>query len=59
LVVPISWPQPQTIKVVTPDPLALVRPYKAASVAIMEVPSEVLMSMRRLVRFCLTAQHAK
>jgi hypothetical protein len=37
LVLPISWPQPQTNKVVTPDPLALVRPYKAASVAIIGI----------------------
>jgi len=36
-VAPISCPQPHTIKVVTPDPLALLRPYKAASVAIIGI----------------------
>jgi hypothetical protein len=58
-VVPISWPQPQTSNVVTPEPLVLVRPYKAASVAIIGYSLELLMTMRRLVRFCLTRQHAK
>jgi hypothetical protein len=34
LVAPISWPQLHTSSVVTPDPLAFVDPYKAASLAI-------------------------